>query len=253
MKGIRVIDISDPSSAYPASTTFNTLVEDADVIVFSEFLAQDELQNIVHTIYDQRQLWTPAYGGEQFSFGQVWYSYQETGRESEYFQLAEESNLLLENHLPGLYGKILDFIRSVQQNEPVTIRDKWAGPGLVIFPAHGHCAEAGGDAHFDWAGLTQDQLNDHYAEAYSFIAMIQKPEKGGGLRVWGLRYKPGDEVDPDTPSPDEESILLDYQVGDMVVIDSFKMHAIQSFEGNTDRISLTFHIAKEHGIWHVWF
>ena len=46
---------------------------------------------------------------------------------------------------------------------------------------------------------------------------------------------------------------VEYGVGDLVVISSHRLHQIQPFEGDRDRISVTLHcVATDHG-WESWF
>jgi hypothetical protein len=87
--------------------------------------------------------------------------------------------------------------------------------------------------------------------------MLQKPERGGGLHIWDISYNPmhkEEEIITRTSAPDAPSLLIDYQVGDLLMINAFKLHQIQPFEGEIDRICLTFHVARHPGGgWYTWF
>jgi hypothetical protein len=44
-----------------------------------------------------------------------------------------------------------------------------------------------------------------------------------------------------------------YEAGDLVVLDSYRLHQIQPFTGGVDRISATCHVAFASGVWESWF
>ena len=46
---------------------------------------------------------------------------------------------------------------------------------------------------------------------------------------------------------------IDYGLGDLVVIDSYRLHQIQSFTGALDRLSATAHLVFSKGRWQSWF
>ena len=164
---------------------------------------------------------------------------------------------MISSHFPGLYEKIIQLCKNIEKDADISLRQGWAGPGFAIFPAHGRCAELGGDIHYDWEGLTDGQLDDLHAEGYSFIAMLKKPSQGGGLKIWDVKYDLNhkqEELVAWANSPDCPSLLIDYQLGDLVLINSFCLHQIQPFEGEVDRVCLTFHIAKyNEKKWYIWF
>jgi hypothetical protein len=106
--------------------------------------------------------------------------------------------------------------------------------------------------------------------------MLQPPEQGGELQVWDRLYEGEAEVDPEEHAEHAErgmrSVLCSYQAGDLVVIDSHRLHMIQPFSGAVDRISATIHavyvdepppeaqesgggpsMSTEGGHWQVWF
>jgi hypothetical protein len=225
-------------------------------VVFRQFFSTAESRSITDTIYNLKESWYPNYGGEQYSLGRVWSTHIDDGITDDYFRGAEESKGMIESHFPGLYDKIRTFFSLVQHGEPVVLRTGWAGPGFVVFPAHGRCADIGGDIHYDWEGLSAEQFNDPAAEAYSFISMLQKPQVGGGLRLWDMFYDrvcKREELAPKASAPAVDSLTVDYQIGDLLVIDSFRLHQIQPFSGDIDRICLTFHAARYQDGWHIWF
>src|SRR5262249_19179697 len=107
----------------------------------------------------------------------------------------------------------------------------------------------GGDIHFDVEGLTREELAAR-APAKSVILMLQPCAGGGGLRLWDLLYDGADSVDEPDWIP---SRIVDYAVGDLAIIDSYRLHQIQPFEGAVDRISATAHLVLSGGRWQAWF
>jgi hypothetical protein len=83
------------------------------------------------------------------------------------------------------------------------------------------------------------------------VVMLQPPESGGGLRVWDRLYE-GEDF-PQNPGPRVASALVRYELGELVVFDSYRMHQIQPFAGDLDRISATLHVVEEGGRWEAWF
>jgi hypothetical protein len=82
--------------------------------------------------------------------------------------------------------------------------------------------------------------------------MLQPPRSGGGLRVWDLAYDGRDDVDDEDLDAPSATVL--YETGDVVVIDSYRLHQIQPFGGERDRISATIHLAEiDEGHWDSWF
>ncbi|MBI2760870.1 MAG: hypothetical protein HYX51_05535 [Chloroflexi bacterium] len=253
---IRIVSSADVLAGAIAYVSFATLLGDAGAVVFRDIFTTEEVREMVATIYGLREHWLPGFEEEQFSVGRVWYVDVADEAEAEYHQDAARTNAQIEERFGGTQERIRAFCSAIQPDDPVLIRPGWAGPGFVIFPAHAACAEWGGDIHFDIEGLAGDLLDDPEAEAFSFIAMLQKPETGGGLRVWREQYDPErrDEYIPELQSePEGPSFLIDYRVGDLVMINSRAIHQIQPFGGDTDRITLTFHIVRRSGAWHIWF
>jgi hypothetical protein len=119
-----------------------------------------------------------------------------------------------------------------------------------VFPSGALVAERGGDIHFDTEGLTPAHVTDR-APALTMVLMLQPPESGGGLRVWDVTYAGTDAYeDEDLARP---HATYAYEAGDVVVIDSYRLHQIQPFAGALDRISATCHAAFVQGRWETWF
>lgn len=197
-------------------------------------------------VYAARAEWTPAFEGVQWTLGRAWYTHLEEARVDDYFAAAAASDALVERQVPGMQARMLAQLAAIA-GAPMTPRPGWCGPGVHIFPAGGWLAEHGGDVHFDVEGL--DAPLD-YAPAWSAILMLQPPESGGGLRVWDERYAGHDEVANAAALPSE---LATYEAGELIVIDSYRLHQIQPFAGARDRISVTAHAVLTVEGWQTWF
>jgi hypothetical protein len=82
--------------------------------------------------------------------------------------------------------------------------------------------------------------------------MLQPSETGGGLEVWDVLYDGHDH--PTDAELRASSAIVPYRVGDVVLIDSYRLHQIQSFGGTRERISATVHAAElDAGLWECWF
>jgi hypothetical protein len=199
-------------------------------------------------VYAAREHWTPNFDGVQFTLGRAWYTHLEEERADDYFAAAASSDALVERFLPGLQAHLVTRLEALVA-APIAPRRGWCGPGVHVFPAGEWLAQHGGDIHFDTEGLDEAQLATR-APALSAILMLQPPVAGGGLRVWDLRYDGRDEVPEAAALP---SMLAEYEAGELIVIDSYRLHQIQPFSGERDRISATAHVALGDAGWHYWF
>lgn len=204
---------------------------------------------IVEGVYAARDHWVEAFGGLQFSLGRAWYTDLEMGREDAYFAEAPMRNALVERYAPGLQRWMRRLVRAAV-GRPVVQREGWCGAGVHIFPAGGWAAHRGGDIHFDTEGLSPEQLAAR-APALTVVVMLQPPVAGGGLRLWDAVYAGADE-----PSPEQlarPSVTATYGVGDALIFDSYRLHWIEPFTGDRDRISVTLHAVRVGEIWESWF
>jgi hypothetical protein len=119
-----------------------------------------------------------------------------------------------------------------------------------VFPAGGEVARQGGEIHFDTEGLTPAHVRDR-APTFTIVVMLEPPRAGGGLKVWDVLFSGSD--DPGEGETDRPSAVADYGPGDLVLIDSFRLHQIQPFDGEIDRVSATCHAAFVGGRWETWF
>lgn len=200
-------------------------------------------------VYAGRPFWTADFDGDQFSLGRAFYTHLEQDKSDEYFAAAAASNAHVERLLPGLGAALIGAVGALV-GEAAALRPGWCGPGVHVFPAGGWLARRGGDIHYDTEGLAARHAARR-EPALTLVLMLQPPERGGELKVWDARYEGSDEVGAATLA--RPSALVPYAAGDLVVIDSYRLHQIQPFGGARDRVSATAHGARAGGGWHVWF
>lgn len=197
-----------------------------------------------------RAEWTSDFDGAQFTLGRAFYTHYETDRSDEYFDDAEASDARVERHLPGMQQRMRDLVSAITGTTARARRD-WCGPGVHVFPAHGEVATKGGAIHFDTEGLSDRHARDK-RPALTVVLMLQEPEVGGGLKLWDVRFRGRDE--PNAAEIAAPHVVARYGVGGALVIDSYRLHQIQPFEGDRDRISITVHAAEiDDGVWETWF
>lgn len=196
-----------------------------------------------------REEWVSDFGGAQFSLGRAWYTHLEQGRAGDYFANVAASNEAVERACPSLQDT-MRALASRAVGVPVTPRAGWCGPGVHVFPAGALVAKRGGDIHFDTEGLTPAHARDR-APALTLVLMLQAPATGGGLRVWDVTYAGSDAYEDEDLARAHATAA--YGAGDLVIIDSYRLHQIQPFTGGIDRISATCHAAFVQGQWESWF
>ena len=196
-----------------------------------------------------REGWVEDFGGAQFSVGRAWYTHLEQGRAGEYFAEAAASDATVERECPGLQDAMRALASRVV-GAPVVKRPGWCGPGVHVFPAGALVSTRGGDVHFDTEGLTPAHVSER-APALTLVLMLQPPERGGELCVWDVRYAGSDAFDDGDLR--RSKVACAYAAGDLVVLDSYRLHQIRPFQGEIDRISATCHAALVAGQWETWF
>jgi hypothetical protein len=82
------------------------------------------------------------------------------------------------------------------------------------------------------------------------ILMLQPAAQGGGLRVWDKVYE--DEDTEEAPGSARSEVVA-YGAGDLVFIDSYRLHQICPSGGPLDRISMTAHAVWNGERWEAWF
>jgi len=203
----------------------------------------------VRGVYEAEDEWTSDFEGEQFCLGRAWYTHLETDRVAEYFADAKATDARVERYCPGLQAAMLALMARVVGAEVVPRRG-YCGPGVHVFPAGGWVAENGGEIHFDTEGLAPAHSRAR-SPAVTGVLMLQPPEDGGALRLWDVTYEGSDEVTD--AMMEREHYDADYRRGELVVLDSYRLHQIQPFGGELDRVSVTCHAAYVAGQWETWF
>lgn len=186
--------------------------------------------------------------GQQASLGIAWYTHLEEGRAREYFQGARASDEVVERRVPGFRERFVGLV-SRALGAPLVPRPSYAGPGIHVFAAHGACALGGGEVHFDTEGLPGPYVRER-RPAYTAVLALSRVTSGGGLRLWDLPYD-GHE-DPELARLREPSTVT-YAPGDLVLFESYRLHQIEPFTGDSARISATCHVARSGGAWVCWF
>jgi hypothetical protein len=212
-------------------------------------ISADQAENWASGVRAARDAWVKDFEGAQFSVGRAWYTHLEQGRAADYFANVAASDATVERACPGLQGVMRELASRVV-GAPVVARPGWCGPGVHVFPAGALVAQRGGDVHFDTEGLTPAHAADR-APAFTIVLMLQPPPRGGGLRVWDVRYAGTDAYEDD--DLEREHVTAEYDAGTLVLIDSYRLHQIRPFEGERDRISATCHVAFVAGQWETWF
>jgi hypothetical protein len=198
-----------------------------------------------------RSEWTHDFDGEQFSLGRAFYTHLETDRTDLYFADAAASDERVERHAPGLQRALRGLLGEAVGGR-ITQRAGWCGAGVHVFPCDGPVAGEGGVLHFDVEGLAEEHIAQR-APALSLVLMLRPATRGGGLRLWHELYAGRDRVD-ESDLRAIHPVLVEYEAGDAVLFDSYRLHQIEPFGGDRDRISATLHAARiDDGLWETWF
>jgi hypothetical protein len=242
--------LAPPALDLPEQTPPADLLEKHLGLGIRGFFSEAECRAWVAGVYAGRAVWIGDFGGEQFSLGRAFYTHLEQGLTRAYFDDAAGSDARVEQFLPGMQRRMLELLSRITAGH-ASRRRGFCGPGVHIFPAGEHVARAGGVVHFDIEGLSEDHL-ERRRPALTLVAMLQPPEGGGGLRLWDVLCEGSEEVEDDVRAG--PSVLARYGVGDVIAIDSYRLHQIQPFKGARDRISVTVHAAEiDRGRWEAWF
>ncbi len=235
----------------PGSADFFGLLDAHLGVRVPGFLSAEACAHFARRVYAGRPFWISDFDGVQFSLGRAWYTHLEQDREEAYFANARASDAQVERFLPGLQRTLLDAISTLVE-APAVPRPGWCGPGVHIFPAGQWLSGHGGDIHFDIEGLSEAQCALR-SRALTLVLMLQPPESGGALRLWDATFT--DSEEPPEDYRQRAHVDVDYRVGELLVLDSYRLHQIQPFPGKRDRISATAHAAlSETGAtWEVWF
>jgi hypothetical protein len=225
-------------------------LDDAAAVVVPAHFPSDLCGRWTAGVLDARAFWNADFGGEQFSLGRAFYTHFEEERSAEYFADPEGSDALVERHAPGLQDAMRELVARAT-GVRVVPRRGWCGPGVHVFPPGGPVAARGGVVHFDTEGLPALHAGRR-RPAITVVAMLAPPAGGGGLVVWDVRYDGRDH--PTAKERRAPRATIRSQIGDVVLIDSYRLHQIEGFEGGTPRVSATVHAAAPDAErWETWF
>jgi hypothetical protein len=215
---------------------------------FQGVLSRRECAAYARGVYAGRAAWVPNFDGVQFTLGRAYYVHLETDREEEYFDNVDAADAEVERFVPGLVDRLLGMLRLCVGSE-MGRRPDFCGPGVHIFPAGEYVSHHGGDVHWDVEGLTEEWAAAHL-DTLSAVLMLQPAAQGGGLRVWDTIYEDEDSDEEPGSSGSEEIV---YGAGDLVILDSYRLHQICASSGPLDRISATAHCVRTETGWQAWF
>jgi hypothetical protein len=241
----RIIELSAQGWLRDDRPSLLATLDSSLAVVVRGLFAADECEEFVRAVYEARDEWTVDFCGEQFALGRAFYTHVESGRSAEYFADAGRSNGRVERVVPGLQARMRELYGRMVGGVAAQRRG-YCGAAVHVFPAGEKVAREGGVVHFDVEGLTSHQIARR-VRAITVVVMLQPPSNGGGLRVWSLMH-------PEDDPGDEEPTLVRYGVGDAVLMDSYRLHQIEEFDGETDRVSVTLHgFHLDRGRWETWF
>jgi hypothetical protein len=229
--------------------SLSRLREGAAALHVPGYWSAERARAAASAVLAHRDSWLPDFGGLQYCLGRAWYTHLETDRSAEYFAHAAEADATVELALPGLQRELREAVEVVV-GTPVRARRGWCGAGVHVFPAGQACAQHGGEIHFDDEGLSRAQLRVR-APSVSLVLMLQPARSGGALRLWDTRYE--GSVHPTPAQLAAPTVELTSAAGDLVIFDSLRLHQIQPFSGELDRISATLHGAQLGSGWESWF
>lgn len=225
-------------------------LREAWAVVVERFFTEETCERWTRGVCEARAEWTNDFDGEQFTLGRAFYTHFEEDKSRAYFADVESSDARVERHVPGLQSAMRDLVSRTTGGH-VCPRRGWCGPGVHVFPAKNPVARRGGVVHFDTEGLVARHI-ERRSPAVTLVAMLRPPISGGGLQVWNARYDGHDHATPEDLA--RPSTVITYACGDVILIDSYRLHQIQPFGGALDRISATVHAAEvDRGLWETWF
>jgi len=223
-------------------------LREALALHFEGVITRRECVEHARGVYAGRSAWVPNFDGVQFTLGRAYYVHLETDREDEYFAEAAAADAAVDRFVPGLAGRLIALLGRCLGAE-VSRRPGFCGPGVHVFPAGEHVSHHGGDVHWDIEGLAEEDVAAR-AEAVTAVLMLQPAAQGGGLRVWDKVY--GDEDSEEEPGSARSEVIR-YGAGDLVLVDSYRLHQICASSGPLDRISATAHAVRTGAGWQTWF
>lgn len=199
--------------------------------------------------------WTADFDGEQHCLGRAYYTHLEEDKLDDYFEDRAATDARVEATVPGLQAFVRGLVARITGG-PATQREDFCGAGVHVFSPGKWVANNGGDVHFDTEGLDEEDRANQ-VPALTLVLMLQPAQTGGGLRVWTVRDQGSDAVTRAMIAKPSE--LCTYGVGELLILDSYRLHQIQPFGGSGRRISATLHAVRlprasgANAGWATWF
>lgn len=209
-----------------------------------------ECAELTARVLSARDAWTEDFGGEQFTLGRAFYTHLETGRAGEYFSRVREADATVEAVLPGAQARVRALFAEAVGGA-ARARRGFCGAGVHVFPAGSKVAREGGVAHWDVEGVAPLHLARR-RRAASLVLMLQPGADGAALTLWDALWDGRDE--PSRAALAARTETLRYAPGDLALFSSYRLHRIEPFDGDLDRVSLTLHgVEVDDGVWETWF
>ena len=199
-------------------------------------------------VLEAEEHWLREFKGQMYTLGRAWYAHVESGKAKAYKQGALASNQLVDSVVPGLSSAMRSCLTQALKRKVVQ-RKNWCGAGVHVFTPKQNSA---GAIHYDVEGDEEAEESADVPLA-SGVLMLQPPERGGELRLWGRLYDPKDGRQSLGRAPNVDYVEVKYEPGDFVVFNSYRLHQIRAHRGNKARVSATLHAIRRGGRWESWF
>jgi len=163
-----------------------------ETLNIANFVSVEQCQSWLSQVFADRQQWH-TYFDFINTYGHAWYLDIEAGNLNLYHAQAVHTNQLL-GHLDGLVQKLASasaFLIAPDGSTGLPSRARhenlgpyWAEAGVVIMTEG-----RSGQIHADYEGLAPYPalLFHQQTRAYSAVVSLEKPDKGGHLKVWAKR------------------------------------------------------------------
>jgi hypothetical protein len=220
-------------------------------LLIHDFWNQMEIAELAQGVLKQRAKWQhfPVLY-EYYALGCPLYAYRCAENQDKYFDMVQKYDLLIAESFPRLETEMKGIFETLQYPENIRKKKYFGGPGFVI-----QNQKSTHEPHFDQdeAVLISKARFPKERVMFTLVAMVQKPTRGGRLMVWDREPQAEDteqslkEFCEITPP-----YFVDYQEGDLLILDGMKLHLIEPCQG--ERITAVLHYLKSPlGPWEYWF
>jgi hypothetical protein len=224
-------------------------------------LSTDECLQIQRTLHTLKDDWEARMGDLPFyTLGAA--SYMDAGEKGEFFykMKAKRFNPLLKKHFSPLYEKVAAVLEK-ETGKPVIYEENYGYPGFHIFLYSELFQYAIASVHFDlqFQHLTWRYKNIDRLHPLSLTLPISLPINGGGMFCWDIHREEVKELSKtalDERAQNEEPVLIEYNIGQIVVHEGLMLHQIAPAEEmtqNDERITLQGHGLYCDGAWRLYW